>query len=101
MAAAMVSRGLPWEPLRDPTVFHVGFYGRPWAPTGARGIPRHAAGCHEVPLVYRGSFRRGVYRLYSRGNNHVLSIGSIDPRADYCYVRVLLALLTRSLTQRA
>ena len=43
MVAAMVCRGLPWEPPWDPTVAHVGFHGRPWAPMGAHG------NCHGRP----------------------------------------------------
>ena len=77
MAAAIASRGLPWEPPRDPTVFHVGFHGilretmgghgnfhhgRPRDPTEDRGI------CHGAPVVSRGSYRRGTYRtVCSRG----------------------------------
>ena len=42
--AMMISRGLPWESPRYPTVFHVGFRGRPWATMatamGVHGRPR-------------------------------------------------------------
>ena len=46
MGAAMVSRGLPWEPQWNPTVFHVGVHGRLWAPMGSHGMPRDPAWEH-------------------------------------------------------